>query len=230
MKALFDACKELGYTCGLHDQYRDYYTDAPSYSPEFAVHEEDSPARRTDTFRVRASIPTTWKDGYIPFMNHWDGGTQTYLSNRYMLGHIREELPAYLWSTASGRSGSNNDVFGYIPPDQDFNPEHPCTRTESMQYRAAVFNWVRANVGIVGTEAGADWTIPYIDYVPPAAIIRNPNSGNDATSKDAIPVPLYDLVYHDAVVTTGGSDLRSWLLATPGQPGDGAERRSRPYR
>jgi hypothetical protein len=27
MKALFDACKELGYTCWLHDQYRDYYLD-----------------------------------------------------------------------------------------------------------------------------------------------------------------------------------------------------------
>ena len=54
-------------------------------------------------------------------------------------------------------------MFGYIPPDQDFNPEHPNTRTESMRYRAAVFNWVRANVGIVGTEDGADWTIPYID-------------------------------------------------------------------
>jgi hypothetical protein len=36
MKAFFDACKEckeLGYTCWLHDQYRDYYLDAPSWNP-----------------------------------------------------------------------------------------------------------------------------------------------------------------------------------------------------
>ena len=42
MKAFFDACKELGYTCWLHDQYRDYYTDAPSWNPDFAVHAEEN--------------------------------------------------------------------------------------------------------------------------------------------------------------------------------------------
>jgi hypothetical protein len=48
--------------------------------------------------------------------------------------------------------GSYQDVFGYIPPDQDFNPEHPSTRTDSMNYRAAVLNWTKNNLGIVGTE------------------------------------------------------------------------------
>jgi hypothetical protein len=218
MKAFFDACKELGYTCGLHDQYRDYYPDAPSYSPDFAVHEEDStsPVKHFPGTRFH---PDDWKDGYIPFMNHWDGGTQTYLNNRYMLGHIQKNY-RLLWEHGIHPQMSNNDVFGYIPPDQDFNPEHPCTRTESMQYRAAVFNWVRANVGIVGTEAGADWSIPYID-MSNARYVRNSNSGNDESPKDAIPVPLYDLVYHDALVTTGGGDLRTWLIATPASLGRG---------
>ena len=31
LKRLADTCKELGYLFSLHDQYRDYYTDAPSY-------------------------------------------------------------------------------------------------------------------------------------------------------------------------------------------------------
>jgi len=46
MKRLADACQELGYMFTLHDQYRDYYVDAPSFRPEFAVHEEtpDGPA------------------------------------------------------------------------------------------------------------------------------------------------------------------------------------------
>ena len=33
MKSFFDVCHELGYTCWLHDQYRDYYQDAPSWNP-----------------------------------------------------------------------------------------------------------------------------------------------------------------------------------------------------
>jgi hypothetical protein len=125
-----------------------------------------------------------------------------------------------MWEHGIRPQSSNNDVFGYIPPDQDFNPEHPNTHTESMKFRAAVFNWVRANVGIVGTEDGADWTIPYVDTVS-SRFNRNPGSGNDETSQRAIQVPLYELVYHDAVVTGGSSDLRSWLYANAAGLGRG---------
>ena len=44
LKRWVDTCKELGYLYNLHDQYRDYYVDAPSYDPQFAVHEEDAVA------------------------------------------------------------------------------------------------------------------------------------------------------------------------------------------
>jgi len=211
MKAFFDACRELGYLCWLHDQYRDYYPDAPSFNLGLAVREEDA-VRPPTHFPGTRFHPHDWKEGYIPFMNYWDGGTQTYLNNRYMLGHIRKN---YRLMAEHGirPQGSYNDVFGYIPPDQDFNPEHPCTRTESMRYRAEALNWVRCNLGIVGTEDAADWTIPYVDYAT-SRFNRNPGSGNDATAVGAIEVPLYELVYHDAIVTTGsGGDLRSYLHA-----------------
>jgi Family of unknown function (DUF5696) len=83
MKRLADACREIGYIFTLHDQYRDYYVDAPSYDPQFAIHEED-PSGAPQAF------PGTrfgdWKEGYIPFMRHWDGGTQTFLNARFMPG------------------------------------------------------------------------------------------------------------------------------------------------
>src|SRR6476619_2290210 len=86
MKTLFDACRETSYTCWLHDQYRDYYLDAPSWNPDFAIHEEDST-------RPPSAFPGTrfkhaWKDGSVPFMDNWDGGAQAYLNNRFMLGHV----------------------------------------------------------------------------------------------------------------------------------------------
>jgi hypothetical protein len=223
MKAFFDACRELGYTCWMHDQYRDYYPDAPSYSPAFAVHEEDV-VRQSTRFPGTRFHPHDWKEGYIPFMNYWDGGTQTYLNNRYMLGHVQKNY-RLLAEHGIHPQGSYNDVFGYIPPDEDFNPEHPNTHTESMKYRAAVFNWVRIHLGIVGTEDAADWTIPYVDYAT-SRQNRNPGSGNDEASQDAIPVPLYDLVYHDAIVTQeGGNELRDFLYghaASLGRVGTGA--------
>jgi len=209
MKAFFDACGELGYTCWLHDQYRDYYPDAPSYSSDFAVREEDS-VRPSTHFPGTRFHPNDWKEGYIPMMNYWDGGTQAYMNNRLMLGHVVKNY-RLLFNHGIHPQGSYQDVFGYVPPDQDFNPEHPNTRTESMKYRAAVFNWVRANLGIVGTEDAADWTMPYVDYATDR-LNRNPGSGNDASAEGAIEVPLYELVYHDAVVTTYPSgNLRGFL-------------------
>ena len=80
-----------------------------------------------------------------------------------------------------------------------------------MNDRAQVCSWVRHHLGIVGTEDGSDWTIPYVDYVTSRAN-RNPGSGNDETSHDAISIPLYGLVFHDAVVTTESpNDLRAFL-------------------
>ena len=63
-----------------------------------------------------------------------------------------------------------------------------------MKARAACFTWARRNVGIVGTEDGADWVIPYVDYC------------TDANAGTVIPAPLYMLVYHDAVMTPEGGN------------------------
>jgi hypothetical protein len=211
MKLFFDTCKEVGYTCWLHDQYRDYYQDAPSWNPDFAVHEEDN-------IRPTAAFPGTrfkndWKDGYIPLMDHWDGGVQGYLNNGFMLGHVVKNYRE-MFAHGIHPQGSYQDVFGYIPPDEDFNPEHPNTRTDSMNYRAGVLRWVRNNLGIVGTEDGSDWVIPYADYLT-SRMNRSPSTGTDPNHEDAIQVPLYELVYHDAIVTTySASDPRGLLHAS----------------
>ena len=203
MKALFDVCRELGYTCWLHDQYRDYYPDAPSFNRDLAVQEEDASTPST-RFPGTRFHPHDWKDGAIPMMNYWDGGPQAYLDNRFMLGHVEKNY-RLIFEHGIHPQGSYMDVFGYIPPDQDFNPDHPSTRTDSMADRAHVCAWVRHNLGIVGVEDGSDWIMPYADYATTRAN-RNPGSGNDDTSHDAINVPLYELVYHDALVTTESPD------------------------
>jgi hypothetical protein len=56
--------------------------------------------------------------------------------------------------------------------------------------------------------------MPYVDYVT-SRDNRNPNSGNDDTAQGAIEVPLYELVYHDAIVTTySPSKPRGFLHAS----------------
>ncbi len=197
MARLTQTARRLGYVLTLHDQYRDYYTDAPSYDTQFAVHEEDD---KTPPQAFPGSRFGQWKEGPIPFMNNWDGGTQTYLNSRFMLGHLVKNHEA-LAAHGVQADGSYLDVFGYVPPDEDFNPEHPTTRADSIKARAACFLWVRRHLGIVGTEAAVDWTVPHADFSSPLG-----------PGRAGIPVPLFNLVYHDAIVTPyAPNDLRGFL-------------------
>jgi hypothetical protein len=189
MKRLGDVCKELGYLYTFHDQYRDYYIDAPSYDPQFAVHEEDAVTPATAFPGTRFGF---WKEGSLPFMDHWDGGAMTYLDARFAPGHLIKNYQL-MFDHGIKTQGSYLDVFGYIPPTEDFNPEHPLTRADCMKFQAECFKWVRANLGIVGTEAGSDWVVPYVDYA------------SDAAAGRCIAVPLYTLVYHDAIMTPEGA-------------------------
>ena len=196
-KRLVDTCLELGYPYILHDQYRDYYLDAPSYDPQFAVREEDArlPAQAFPGSRFGDS-----KQGDMPLMRHWDGGRQAYLNNRFWLGQLVKNYQLFFEHDIKPQ-GIYIDVIGYVPPDADFNPEHPTTRTEAMAGRAATMTWARHNLGIVATEAGADWTIPYVDLI-------NQSGGGSK----AILVPLYNLVYHDAVIVSYGARDQQSLL------------------
>ena len=208
MKRLQNTLKEQGYLFVLHDQYRDYYTDAPSFNKQFAIHEEDSTSKP-------AVFPGTrfgdFKEGVIPYMDYWDGGKMSYLSGRFMLGHVKKNYQG-LFDNDIHPNGSYLDVFGYVPPDEDFNPQHPSTRTEAMRDRISVYNWVRANLGIVGTETACDWTVPYVDFSSPL------------NARNGIAIPLWDLVYHEAILTTYNfSDLRGVLNAGLPQLGRGFE-------
>jgi len=60
---------------------------------------------------------------------------------------------------------------------------------------------VAQNLGIVATEAGVDWVVPYVDVI-------NQSGGNSK----AILVPLCQLVYHDAVITSFGARDQKTLL------------------
>lgn len=193
LKRLTDTCHELGYPFIFHDQYRDYYTDAPSYDPQFAIHEETTNLPATAFAGSRFG---DWKEGHIPFMRHWDGGPQSYLNSRFQIGHLKKNYQL-MFDHGIQPDGIYIDVIGYVPPDQDFNPEHPTTRTEAMQGQANLMNWAANQLGFTATEAGSDWVIPFTDSI-------NQSGGLGRT----ISIPLYQLVYHDAVLVSYGEGRR----------------------
>ncbi len=186
MKRLANTCDELGYVFAIHDQYRDYYLDAKSYEPRHTILD---------------------RAGQRPFHSIWFGGKQSILCSRLALGHVKKNHLSLL-EHGIKLCGAYLDVFAVVPPDECYHPEHPVTRADCLAYRGTCLDFVRAMGGVVSSEEPADWAIPHIDLVHhgPYALVPDPGHGPAM----GIPVPLFSLVYHDALLLPWSLGKGSW--------------------
>lgn len=175
MKELADTCRDLNILFALHDQYRDYYIDAETYSEENAVHNYDGSVRHECT---------------------WNGGDQSYLcassANYYV-----ERNYGQLESLGIIPDGVYMDVFAATVPDECFQKEHTMTRRECVAYRAECLEYFRAKGIIISSEEAVDIMLPHMDLVHHAPY---PNLYMEDDFR-GIPVPLTNLVYHDCLIT-----------------------------
>jgi len=186
MRRLADACAQLGFVFAVHDQYRDYYLDAASYNPRNAQ---------------------VGENGRRDFHATWYGGTQTYLCPSLAPGHVAKNHRALLDAGIKLR-GAYLDVFAVVPPDECYSPEHPVTRTECLRFRGDAFDFVRSYGGIVSSEEPADWAVPELDLVHHGPFALDPNPGSGPAM--GIPVPLFDLVYHDSILLPWSLGKGAW--------------------
>jgi hypothetical protein len=186
MKRFADACAGLGYVFAVHDQYRDYYMDAPSYDPRHAVMNED---------------------GTRPEHAIWYGGRQSILCSSLAPGYVRRNYRELLAHGVKVR-GAYLDVFSVVPGDECYSPEHPVTRADSLRFRGECLDFIRSFGGIVSSEEAADWAIPHLDLVHHAPHALDPNPGQGPAV--GIPVPLYSLVYHDALFVPWALGKGAW--------------------
>lgn len=176
MKRLADVCDKLGYVFAIHDQYRDYYCDAASYQERHTIINEN---------------------GNRPFESTWYGGRQSILCSSFAPGYVKRNHRALLDHGIKVR-GAYLDVFAVVPPDECYNPEHPVTRADCLRYRCECFDIVKAQLGVVSSEEPADYAVPHLDLVHHGPYALDPNPGSGPAM--GIPVPLFNLVYHDAIV------------------------------
>jgi len=186
MKRFADACDELGIVFAVHDQYRDYYMDAPSYDSRHTVMNED---------------------GTRPEHATWYGGRQSILCSSLAPGYVRRNFGELLARGVKVR-GAYLDVFSIVPGDECYSPEHPVTRAECFRYRGECLDFIRSFGGVVSSEEPDDWAIPHLDLVHHAPHALDPNPGHGPAI--GIPVPLYSLVYHDALLVPWSLDRGAW--------------------
>jgi hypothetical protein len=175
MRRLLETCNRLGYIAALHDQYRDYYHDAPSYDPERTV---------------------LYENGERPFSNTWNGGNHSFLCPSFTPLFV-ERNHQMLKENGIEVQGSYLDVFAVVPPDECYHPAHRVSRTQCLEYWGQCFTIIKRKEGIVSSEEPADWAIPYLDLVCCSPYVP---SWNDDRIPRGIPIPLFNLVYHDALI------------------------------
>ena len=176
MKELADTMHECGYLFGIHDQYRDFYKSAKSFDENYAC-------RLTD--------------GTIPEHHRWAGGLQSYLCATQAPYYLKRNFAA-LFENGIELDGAYLDVFTCNEGDECTNPEHRMTRRECYEYRGQCFSWLLAHGILSSSEEVSDWAIPslvFCHYAPYSFMMKRPG-----LPKDGIPVPLFNLVYHDCVI------------------------------
>ncbi len=186
MKHFGDVCDSIGFVFAVHDQYRDYYHDAASYNERHTI---------------------IMENGERPFGNTWFGGDQSVLCPSLALGHVMKnhnEIHAH----GVKLRGAYLDVFAVVPPEECYNPEHPITRTECLRHRGDCLDYIRSLGGVVSSEEPADWAIPYIDLVHHGPYALDPGPGEGPAM--GIPVPLFNLVYHDAIFLPWSLGKGAW--------------------
>ena len=93
------------------------------------------------------------------------------------------------------------DVFTCNEGDECSNPMHRMTRKECYEYRCRCFDYLLKNGILSSSEEVNDWAVPsqiFCHYAPYDFMMEEPG-----TPKQGIPVPLYNLVYHDCVIQPG---------------------------
>ena len=176
MKSLVDTMHDFGYQFGIHDQYRDYYHAAPSYDENYACR---------------------LVDGTVPGHSHWAGGPQSYLCATQAPFYVKRNF-AELKKNGIRLDGAYLDVFTCNEGDECANPEHVMTRKDCYTYRGNCFSWLLSQGILSSSEEVSDWAVPYLvfcHYAPYDFMLRPAES-----PKKGIPVPLFNLVYHDCVI------------------------------
>ncbi|MGN0250325.1 MAG: DUF5696 domain-containing protein [Oliverpabstia sp.] len=176
MKSLSDAMHECGYLFGIHDQYRDYYLAAPSFDENYACR-----------------LP----DGTIPKHQRWAGGPQSYLCATQAPYYVKRNF-SELKRQGIELDGAYLDVFTCNEGDECDNPEHRMTRRECYEFRGKCFEYLLSHGILPSSEEVSDWAVPslvFCHYAPYDFMMKQPG-----TPKEGIPVPLYNLVYHDCVI------------------------------
>ncbi len=177
MRELMETCHELGYYFGIHDQYRDYYYDAPSFDLDNAV---------------------TNADGTHPYHDYWNGGPHSFLCAELAPDYVRRNYDEFERLGIS-LDGSYLDVFSVVGLDECFHPGHLMTREACAAARRRCLDLLTSRGILPSSEETIGCIVNSIVLCHHAPFYTT-GWDDPAAVNVGIPVPLFNLVYHDCII------------------------------
>ncbi|MCW5982537.1 MAG: hypothetical protein KIT09_30905 [Bryobacteraceae bacterium] len=167
--------KALGWLFGLHDNYQDLYRDAPSWDESYLIKNEDGSIRQGGV---------------------WAGGQCWLICSRKSaeLASREQNVPAVnkLFSPDVYFSDTVFAAGLYECHDRD----HPTTRTDDIEHKQKLCDYLRGVVGLFGSEEGREWGVPHADYFE--GLMSHKTRWRRPDDKDII-LPMFELVFADAI-------------------------------
>lgn len=177
LRELGKAVTESGFIFGIHDQYRDFYYDAPSYTPEEAV---------------------TYADGDHPFCSIWFGGKHSFLCSEMAKKYVRRNYERFE-KEGIPLQAAYLDVFSVVRMDECFHPDHTVSREQCAANRRECLDILTSHGIIPSSEEILDCILPSQVLCHHAPYFTSPLGRPDAKAA-GVPIPLFNLVYHDCAV------------------------------
>ncbi|MFC1582135.1 DUF5696 domain-containing protein [Planctomycetota bacterium] len=192
LKKFRDKARKQDWLFGLHDQYIDIFSDAPSYDPK--------------RFRVN-------EDGRPYILNMWAGGKCSHLCFSEALKFVRRNFvegvkDQYMYHNSAS-------VYDICQPDayyldcfcrihECFNPEHPLPRTEVANTTNEILRTVREHGKkvVLSCEHPKFYAVQDLDFGWGIGHLNadvHVVGGGHQTQCIGIPVPLWNLEFHDAL-------------------------------
>ena len=162
--------QELGFLFGLHDNYLDIFTNAPSWDPSL-VNKDSTGAYRAQ--RV------------------WSGGLSYQVCASQQPVLAERNWPTMRELFAPDMVYLDTTLVAPLQICQD--PEHPMTRLDDQRAKRTLFELARQHFPLVGSEGGTEWAVPHVDQF--GGILTHRTIG----SRGKTVVPLVPIVYGDCL-------------------------------
>ncbi|KPL09007.1 MAG: hypothetical protein AMS26_23420, partial [Bacteroides sp. SM23_62] len=168
--------KAKGYLFALHDNYDDFYPDAPSYDEKYILRD---------------------RDGSLHLGGIWDGGLCHITCPAKRGELLNRNLEKILGSVPL--NGYYFDVITSTSHYECYDKRHSITRKEDLEMRLVLLKNVAGSGLLVGGERGADWALPVVSFCEG---LSGGGTGyhRGIAYQTGLTVPLFYLVYRECVV------------------------------